>query len=228
MATTQLQIVNLSITSDSICPFCYLGLRKVDKAIDLAKKEGLPLKFVTKFEPYQLDPTLPVDHPVNKRERYEDRFGGKERVAAMEKMMKDRGHQVEPPIEFSYGGSVRQTIDSHRLIAKAHHIGGEDTQRKLVEALFKGYFTEEKDIGSHEFLSQAAESCGVMSKEEAIKFLSTDEMRSEVERGIHRARKLGISGVPFFIINGKYGVSGAQESETFLNIFRALAEGKEL
>ncbi|KAJ6588272.1 thioredoxin-like protein [Mycena capillaripes] len=221
-----LKPLSLQIISDSICPFCYLGYKQITLAMEAAKKENLPLDFKLRFKPYLLDPSLPSAAPLNKRERYNERFG-KANFEKMEQQMIARGKRVG--IDFSYGGMVRQTTDSHRLIEKAYQVGGEKTQRAFVEAVFSGYFEHEQDVGSHEFLAECAEKTGVFdSAEEARTFLAGTELKDNVGKDIMEAVQIGVSGVPFIIVDNKYAVSGAQGEETFLEIFRKLAGGKKL
>ncbi|GAA6020323.1 hypothetical protein JCM11491_005330 [Sporobolomyces phaffii] len=226
MSTTANKQINLEITSDSICPFCYIGFNRITNAITRAKAEALPLDFSLRFAPFLLDPTLPPSPGENKRERYVKRFGGREKVAKMEEAMIERGRECTPKIEFSYGGVVSQTTDSHRLIEKAYLVKGEQGQKALVARLFKSYFEEEQDPASHEVLSRDAETAGVMSKDEALAFLRSDELSKEVAAGIQKAQMRGISGVPFTIINDRLAISGAQEEDTFLEVFRKLAKGE--
>ncbi|KAJ7628346.1 thioredoxin-like protein [Roridomyces roridus] len=226
MAAMALRALSLEIISDSICPFCYLGYKQITLAMAAAKKESLPLDFKLRFKPFLLDPTLPTDEPINKRERYTSKFGAS-RVEAMERQMIARGKEVG--INFSYGGTVRQTTDSHRLIEKAYQTGGEPAQRAVVESLFAGYFENEQDIGSHEFLAQCAVNARVFaSTEEALAFLASGEMKESIVKGIMEARQLGVEGVPFVILDNKYAVSGAQGTDTFLQIFRKIAAGAKL
>ncbi|KAF7329679.1 DSBA domain-containing protein [Mycena kentingensis (nom. inval.)] len=225
-AATALRPLSLQIISDSICPFCYLGYKQVSLAMDAAKKENLPLDFKLRFKPFLLDPTLPTDKPVSKRERLSAKFG-KANLERMEQQMIARGKPVG--INFSYGGMVRQTTESHRLIEKAYLVGGEPTQRAVVEALFAGYFEHEQDVGSHEFLAECGVKAGVFStKEDAMAFFETDELRDGVQKDIVDAQRMGVEGVPFILLNNKYAVSGAQGEETFLQIFRKLASGDNL
>ncbi|BGP36812.1 hypothetical protein JCM10450v2_000705 [Rhodotorula kratochvilovae] len=224
-ATTKPVHLNLEITSDSICPFCFIGKRRIEEAI--RKSSHLPLTFSLRFAPFLLDPTLPASPGENKRERYIRRFGGAEKVRAMEEAMIERGRACDPPIQFSYGGVVSQTTDSHRLIEKAYELKGEEGQLALVERLFKSYFEEEADPGSHAILSRDAVTAGIFpSASEAQAFLASDELRDVVQAGIKKAQLRGISGVPFTIINDKLGISGAQEVETFVEVFEKIAKGE--
>jgi len=218
--------IKIDITSDSICPFCYIGKRKLERAISIAKDKGLNLSFKLQFHPFLLDPTLKEDTPVVKRDRYVSKFGGHERVQAMEKMMIERGKEVG--IDFSYGGKLRQTTKSHRLISYAYDKGGQGMQLVLVERLFKGYFEQEQDIGDLEFLSEQAVSAGLFTTaDEAKAWLATDEKKHEVTKEIRDAQMMGITGVPFFVINQKYAISGAEDPELFVEVFERFAGSKE-
>jgi len=220
-------LINISIVSDSVCPFCLLGLRKLQAAIKLFQQSSPSTQFALKFEPFLLDPTLPTDHGVNKRERYIKRFGGAEKVAAMEESMKARGKEYG--INFSYDGNVRQTTDSHRMLWKAYEKGGEKQQLALVDRLFSGYFEHAQDPAEPSWLAQQAAQAGVGSEEEMLAFLKSDEGKSEVAKGISNAQQLGINGVPFFILHKegegskRFGISGAQEPQTFQPVFEKLS-----
>ncbi|KAJ7056899.1 thioredoxin-like protein [Mycena amicta] len=243
MATMALKPLSLQVISDSICPFCYLGYRQLTLAMEAAKEEKLPLDFKMRFKPFLLDPSLPSDKAVNKRERYSSKFGAGN-FERMEQMMVARGKTVGinftcafysacfwclPLLCSSDGGSIRQTTQSHRLIEKAYLVGGESKQRAIVEAIFAGYFENERDVGDHDFLSDCAVKAGVFgSKEEALAFLATDELKDGVQKDIMDAMRMGVEGVPFILLNNKYAVSGAQGQETFLEIFRKLASGDRL
>ncbi|KAI5474400.1 protein disulfide oxidoreductase [Pseudohyphozyma bogoriensis] len=200
------------------------GFRRIKKAIAQAEAANLPLDFSIRFAPFLLDPTLPETPGEVKRERYERKFGGKEKVKAMEMAMIERGRGEG--IEFSYGGVVSQTTHSHRLIEKARQLKGEQGQLAFVERTFSTYFEKEGDPGSFDLLASDAEAAEVMSKEEALTFLNSDELKKEVQEGILKAQMRGISGVPFTIINDKLGISGAQETDTFLDVFKRIASGE--
>ncbi|KAL7417058.1 thioredoxin-like protein [Mrakia frigida] len=216
--------IKLDITSDAICPFCFIGLRKIQAAIASSKAKDPSLNFSLEFHPYLLDPTLSTT-PTNKRGRYIEKFGGAERVESMEKMMIARGKEVG--INFSYGGNLSQTHNAHRLLTLAYQKGGEKMQLDLVELLFKGYFEDEKDVGDFEFLSESAVGAGVFDSAEEVKsFLATKLLIPEIGKAYARAQALGIQGVPFTVVDGKYGISGAQESETFAEIFDKIAKGE--
>ncbi len=130
---------------------------------------------------------------------------------------------VSRSINFSYGGTIGNTVNSHRLIefSKQASQGGGAKTDALVNALFTRYFEQEKDISADETLISAAQEAGLpASKEELTTFLRSDALRKEVEAEMAHAAQAGVTGVPHFVINGKYAVSGAQEPDTFLHIFK--------
>lgn len=156
---------------------------------------------------------------MNKLERYAKRFGP-DRIQGMVTQMKANGRPWG--IDFSYGGNVGNTLNSHRLIeySKQESQGAGVHTDKLINRLFNAYFEREQDIADIEVLVDAAVQAGLpASAEEVRTFLKGDALRSEVESAVSDAQEAGISGVPHFIINNTYSVSGAQEPETFANIF---------
>lgn len=125
------KLINIEITSDSICPFCIVGYRRILSAIK--QTSHLPIDYSISFSPFMLDPTLPMSPGDNKRQRYNRRYGT-EMVENMEREMIARGKAEG--INFSYGGNISNTNDSHRLIEKAREIGGEKGQLAIVEKFF--------------------------------------------------------------------------------------------
>lgn len=124
-----------------------------------------------------------------------------------------------------YDGPVSSTHDYHRVLHAAYAKGGQDIQLPLAERLFSGYFEHQRDPGSRTWLAQEAVASGVFSSiEEANQFFQSDTYDAEVKQGYLAARKLGIAGVPFFVFEGKWAVSGAQPPEAFLDIFEELVK----
>lgn len=122
-------------------------------------------------------------------------------------------------LSISYDGTVRQTTLSQRLIAKAYEVGGEQLQQATIAAIYKKYFSEGKDIGDVEVMAPLVVDLGVFKDlEEATTWLNGSEGMEEYQKGIEKARGEGIQGVPFFRINDKWGISGAQEPETFVQV----------
>ncbi|KNC98000.1 thiol oxidoreductase FrnE [Spizellomyces punctatus DAOM BR117] len=210
------RVIPIEIVSDTVCPWCFVGKRRLEKAIAAAKNRNLPLEFKIKFKPFQLDPTLPKEG-VSKIKKYEAKFGP-ERIQQMIPHMQVVG--AAEGIKFSYDGLIANTVDSHRVLEYALQKGA---QLELVEELFKDYFERNKNIGDHEVLADAAARVG-LDKEEVLAYLKTDQGKHEVEEQIESAYRRRITGVPHFRINGTYSLGGAQDPEAFLEIFEALAK----
>ncbi|KAL7411606.1 DSBA oxidoreductase [Mrakia frigida] len=216
------KVIKIDITSDIICPWCFIGLKKIQGGIELAKIADPTLDFSIRFHPYNIDPTVPFK-PTDKRTRWEQHHGGKERVLKIEQMLIEKGNEVG--IKFSLGGNVSKTHNGHRLLELAFERGGEKTQLELMELLFKGYFENHQDPGDLSFLSKSAVEAGVCaSTDEAMKFLLSKSLSPEVYNAYLQGQARGVSGVPFTIVEGTYGVSGAQDSETFAEIFAKVAK----
>ncbi|KAG2188012.1 hypothetical protein INT44_000763 [Umbelopsis vinacea] len=214
MATT----IKVDIVSDTICPWCFIGKRRLEKAITSYQVSHPDTKFDIKWHPFELDPTLSKT-PANKLERYAAKFGAAKvdgLVEHMKRMGKGDG------INFSYGGPIANTIDSHRLIEWASKQGKQD---EVIEQLFKLYFEDEGNIGDLDQLADVAGKIG-LDKVEALEYLKTDKGTREIKDAILQSQMEGISGVPNFTIDSKYTLSGAQQPETFLEVFEEV--GKRL
>ncbi|SPO40911.1 uncharacterized protein PSFLO_06393 [Pseudozyma flocculosa] len=213
--------LRIKVTSDTICPFCFIGLRKLQRALATSPVvQSKAFDVDIEYLPFQLDPTLPVDRPESKLERYRAKFGA--RTDGMVEMMKGRG--LECGIHFSYGGPIRSTLLSHRLLSKSYLEGGSKLQLALIEKLFHSYFEQEGDPGDIDTLASLSGP--------PPSFLESKELLPEVEKKFHEARLKGISGVPHFEIEAgqpegkrvRAEVGGAQDSEAFVEIFGKIKE----
>ncbi|KAJ2549238.1 hypothetical protein EV175_004522 [Coemansia sp. RSA 1933] len=204
--------LDISIVLDTVCPWCYVGKRRLEKAIDLAKEKWPEFGVTIEYLPYQLDSQM--GNGLDKAEIYKKKFG--DRAEAITKRMEEAGRA--DGIEFKFAGKMSNTLDSHRLIDYAMCKGGAEVQEKVVEALMHKYFENEEDIGDIQVLSAAAEEAG-LDRQEAEKYLESDEGVDDVKRKASRVQGLGISGVPFYIINNRFGISGAETPEVFLDAF---------
>jgi len=170
-----------------------------------------------RWRPFELNRDLPAGKGINKMEMYNQKFG-EARTRQIIPQMAQVGQSVG--INFSYGGNVGNTFDSHRLIWYARKVGGSEAQDKIVESVFKAYFEEEKCLSDVAVLQDCAREAGL----DATNLLS-DSAMGEVETKAEQ-REFGRScrGVPKFIFNGNYAVGGAQESDTLLEIFKGIAD----
>ncbi|CAL5221167.1 g3307 [Coccomyxa viridis] len=204
--------IEIDITSDTVCPWCYIGKRRLERAIEQMQEEGK--QFEVRWHPFQLNPDAPPEGR-NKLEYYKQKFGS-DRTAHMIPMMKETFKKEG--LDYTMDGLTGNTLDSHRLIAYAGR-QGYDVQDKVVEELFKAYFTEGKYINDPEVLKEAAKAAGVEEYEWVIQDPSIvlDQVKHELK--LHAA---GVTGVPHFVINGRYHLSGAQDTSTFVEVLSQL------
>jgi predicted DsbA family dithiol-disulfide isomerase len=194
---------------------CYVGKVKLERGI-AAYKAAHPSSddtFSTTWFPFYLNPDAPKQG-IEKRQAYLQKFGP-ERIDAINERLRAVGRDVG--IDFKFGGRTGNTRDSHRLIQLAK-TKGPDVQTRLVGELFAGYFENERDITSHEFLQEAAEKAG-LDPSEVRDWLESDKGGREVDEEVRQAQMKLISGVPNFTIQGKFKVRGAQDPEGFVRIF---------
>lgn len=203
------QLVRIDITSDTVCPWCFVGKKNLDKAIEASKDQ---YDFEIKWHPYQLDPKAPKEG-VEKKEFYAKKFGPQSlrMEARMAEVYRNLG------LEYSLAGLTGNTLDSHRLVYFAGQQSPEK-QHDLVEEIFIGYFTQGKYVGDREFLLECAGKAGIEGAAEFLRDPSNGV--NEVEEDLRRD-SANITGVPFFLINdGKQKLSGAQPPEVFLKAFK--------
>ncbi|KAH6686852.1 DSBA-like thioredoxin domain-containing protein [Plectosphaerella plurivora] len=218
---------NIRIISDNVCPWCYVGKARLDKAISLYKRtypNGSEDTFNVSWSPFYLDPTAPTQG-IPWPQRAAQKFGA-DRVAAMEGRLRQIG--ASEGINFSFNGVVGNTRDSHRVIQLAKARENASTpglQSAVVRSIMKSYFEEDGDITSRDMLVAAA-ARGGLDAEETRRWLEEGKGGDEVDREVNEAFAIGVSGVPHFIIDGKYQVGGAQDPSEFIAQFVAIKEGK--
>ncbi|KAI8810425.1 thioredoxin-like protein, partial [Cladochytrium replicatum] len=197
---------------------CFLGKRRLEQGIEQAHKSNPNLTFKINWHPFQLDPTTP-EAGVDRRTHLIAKLGGAARLDQIHAHLGRLGKQAG--IDFEFDGTIGNTLKAHRLIAYSLQQGGAATQEKVVEALFKTFHEHGKNLGDVEVLGDAA-AVGGLDKAKVIEFLKTDDGLAEVKNEIKNAQRQNIHGVPNFIINKKYQLSGAQEPETFVEVFSQL------
>jgi len=205
----------IDVISDVVCPWCYIGKRKLEVA--LAKLGAEPGQAVTvRWHPFELNPDLP-SQGMPRAAYLEAKFGGAAPADAIYARVRAAGAEVDIPFAFERIRLQPNTLAAHRLIAWAQQRGDADA---LVERLFRAYFIEGRSIGAVDELVALAADAGLPS-DKARAMLLSDAYRSEVEAEYREARDAGISGVPFFIFNGRTAVSGAHDPETLLEAITA-------
>ena len=202
--------MKVTIVSDTICPWCYVGKRRFDRAL----AERTEIKPEIEWRPFQLNPEMPVEG-LDRKAYMRAKFGSDERAAEIYTAIREAGNGEDIPFAFDSISRVPNTTASHRLISWSLSSGRQD---ELVEELFRSYFLNGKDIGEIDVLVEAAAVVG-LDEAEARAFLSGDEGAEQAQAASMEAHRLGISGVPCFVFDGKYAVSGAQEPEVFSQVF---------
>lgn len=193
--------LTIDIVSDVICPWCFIGKRRLEKALKLL---GDPPGIRVVWRPFQLNPQMPPQG-IERRAYRTAKFGSWERSQALDAQVAAAG--AEEGISFAFGKMTRtpNTQDAHRLIWLAQQQGVQDA---VVERLFRGYFEEGLDLNDRAVLVRLALEGGIPASE-AEKLLAGDEGRADVLLEETRFKSLGVSGVPSFFFNDQPGFSGA-------------------
>ena len=213
--------VRIEIWSDVVCPWCYIGKRRLETAID---RTGLRDDIEVVYRSFELDPSSPRIPVETVAEHLGAKYGGGPEAG---QQMVDRVEAVaaEEGLVFRLGQAKRaNTVDSHRLLHLALAEGGPALQASLKEALLAAYFLKAENVADHDLLRRTALEVG-LDADRVEQVLATDEFADAVERDVREAASLGATGVPFFVIDRKYGVSGAQPADAFVQVLeRAWAD----
>jgi predicted DsbA family dithiol-disulfide isomerase len=207
-------MIRIDIVSDVICPWCFIGKRRLERAL----AAEAPGSIVVGWRPFQLNPDMPVEG-MSRKDYLRAKFGtddGGERY----KHVVAAGLEEGIPFAFERMQRTPNTVRAHRLIRFAEKHGAADA---VVEALFVAYFANARDIGDLDVLADVAGSAG-LDAVEARRYLASDEDDAIIRSEDKYARELGIQGVPCFVIERKYMVSGAQPAELFADVFRQVRE----
>ncbi|MBK8368585.1 MAG: DsbA family oxidoreductase [Bacteroidetes bacterium] len=201
--------MNVEIWSDVMCPFCYIGKRKFENALaKFPQKENINII----WKSFQLDPTTVTDTSLNTIDNLAEKKGwSKQQAQETTAQVTNIAKQVGLDFHFEKA-VVANSFDAHRLSHLAKKYG---KQNDLEEKLFLAYFTEGKNTADHSTLLQIGKDIGI-PEQEITAVLNSDTYANDVEQDITEAQQIGVRGVPFFVLDRKYAVSGAQESETFL------------
>jgi predicted DsbA family dithiol-disulfide isomerase len=208
--------MRIDIVSDVICPWCFVGKRRLEKA--LALRPEIPVEIV--WRPFQLNPDMPPEG-VDRGVYLAAKFGGDAHAERIHANVTAAGASVAIDFAFDRIGRTPSTRDAHRLIRRAAAEGCADA---VVEALFRAYFLEGRDIGDHAVLAEIAAGAG-MEASETGRFLASAAELEQVLAEERSARRIGVNAVPCFIFDGHYAISGAQEPEFFLPVFDLVQNG---
>jgi predicted DsbA family dithiol-disulfide isomerase len=195
------EILTIDIVSDVVCPWCYLGEKRLDAAL-----AGQAQSVVVRWRPYQLDPSIP-EGGLDRAEYLERKFGKGDRIKTAHHNLVRLGAELGLPFAFDRIKRAPNTLDAHRLIRWA---GSAGVQREVVDRLFKAYFVEGRNIGDRAVLVAIAAESG-LEADIVEKLLAEGADADLVRREIAEAQAIGVTGVPFFIFAGRLGVPGAQD-----------------
>jgi predicted DsbA family dithiol-disulfide isomerase len=211
--------IRVEIWSDVVCPWCYIGKRRFERALDQLDHE-VDVGYV--FRAFQLDPTASLGKSQPVVEAYARKFGGPERARAI--IERVTSVAAGEGLEFRLDRALRaNTLLSHRLLWLAEQPDSPVAQPVLKERLLQAYFHDGLDIGDPDVLAECAAEVG-FDRDAVVVFLESDGGLLEVREEIDQAIEYGISGVPAFVINGRWSIPGAQDTETFVNVFRQLKD----
>lgn len=216
---TDRQQIRIDVVSDVVCPWCFIGQKRLDKAIAAAPDVDVAVS----WRPFQLDPTIPAEG-VDRKAYMLGKFGSEEKLREIHARIEPLGEAEGIDFAFDAITVSPNTIDAHRLIRWAGAAGPE-VQNRLVRALFSLYFEQGQNIGDHAVLSDAAADAG-MDRAVVESMLAAGADRDAVADEAATASQMGITGVPCFLLEGKYAVMGAQDASTLADAIRQIAAAK--
>lgn len=205
-------MLTIDVISDVICPWCYIGKRRLEKAL------GDRVATV-RWHPFQLNPDMPREG-LDRRAYRIKKFGSWERSQELDAQVAAAGRGEGIAFNFDKQARTPNTLDAHRIIWLAGKRGVQDA---VVEALFLAYFTDGRDLSDRATLAEIAAGSG-LGRAEVDEMLGSDEGLDVIRAGEEQGRRLGVSGVPFFVVNEKVALSGAQPPELFLQAFEQAGE----
>jgi predicted DsbA family dithiol-disulfide isomerase len=209
-------IVQVDVFSDVVCPWCFVGRRRLERAVELL---GDKHEVRVTWKPFQLNSWIPPEG-MDRAEYRKAKFGSTERASSGDGRLQAIGREEGIELHFDAIKRTPNTFDAHRLIWLGAQRG---RQIEVVDALFRAYFQDGKDIGDHAVLTELGAEAG-LGADEVRRFLASTEGVTETDEEESVGRSLGIDGVPFFLFAGKYGVSGAQPAEVLVNVIEQVVE----
>ncbi len=205
----------VDVVSDVVCPWCYVGKRRLEAALALRDNANTAIR----WRPFQLDGTIPAEG-LDRVTYMTRKFGSLDRIAGIQERLTAIGADEGIAFDFAAIRRSPNTLDAHRLIRWADGLG---RQGDIVEALFRAFFVEGRDIGDRTVLAEIAAEQELDRSEAAAMLVSGRDVEL-VTHEIEMAHQIGVQGVPFFIFAGKLAVSGAESAEVLAG---AMAQATE-
>ena len=206
-------VISIDVVADVICPWCFLGKRRLDKALTQVSD----IKVEVNNRPFFLDPTIPPEG-LDRHKYMAEKFG-EARLATIHTPLEEMGAKDGVPYQFDKIKRTPNTLNAHRLIRWAQQAG---RQPAVVEALFMAYWNEGRDVGDHDTLAAIASESG-MDGREVAQLLKQDTDKQAVLTEAQRAVEMGVTGVPTFILQQRFGISGAQEVDVLVDAIKKVA-----
>jgi predicted DsbA family dithiol-disulfide isomerase len=210
-------VLHIDIISDVICPWCYIGKRRLEKAIAALDRQH---EVRARWLSFQLNPMMPKDG-ISRRDYRIKKFGSWERSQELDAKVGEVGKAEGIHFAFDKIERTPNTLNAHQLIWLADR---ERVQDAVVEALFRAYFTEGRNIGNRQTLLDVVGEAG-LDQHQAEAVLNRDDGQEAIKEAGEQARRFRVDGVPFFNIDGKITLSGAQPPDAFLDAFRQAVGG---
>ncbi|KAF8626395.1 hypothetical protein AX17_006562 [Amanita inopinata Kibby_2008] len=219
------RVVKLTLITDFICANCCVTQHELLSAMSYCKDTlHLPLAFELEHLPFRLiSPACLSENAKVDKKAFLTQWIGKEQFAKIELAISKWSEEKGIPVKFH--GVLSQSTRAHRLCQKAYRLGGQKLQTPILCGISKVYLEDAQDIGDNNVLADLAERVGMMTREQAIQFLESDELEKEVNDMCVAARSKGITGVPMTIIDGKWAITGSQSADVYVQIFKRLAVG---
>lgn len=215
--------LKIDVVSDVVCPWCFIGKRHLDRALELWRAEQPDCAVTVHWRPFFLNPDTPeAGEPY--RPFLEKKFGGPKQLEEIWQRVSAAGRTAGIEFAFEKIELRANTLNAHRLIHHAQAKVGADATvtAALVEALFAAQFLEGRHVGDRAVLADVAAACG-MDRAAVLSYLESDDDAEAVRGGGSEAQRMGISGVPFFIFDQRLAASGAQPPEALLQVMRQAA-----
>ena len=212
--------IKVDIWSDVACPWCYIGKRKLENAIDAFTAEGSQTPILVEYHSFLLNPDMPVDYEGSQTDYLAEHKGmPRDQVISMTERLKGIAAAVGLNYDMEHM-HMTNTVLAHQLL---HYAKTQGKQVQMKERIMSAHFVEALHVGRIDVLAQLAADIG-LDRAEVMRVLESDEFIPAFEADVEQARAYGISGVPFFVIDGKYGISGAQNAEVFVGAFNQVLE----
>jgi predicted DsbA family dithiol-disulfide isomerase len=209
-------VIKIDVVSDVVCPWCYIGKRRLEKAMQQLSSE---YTFEVEYHPFELNPDMPAQG-VNQKAYLTDKFGSEDRYDQITNHTTQVAATEGLTFNFDKQNTSPNTRKAHAIVQLAK-LKGKDLA--VIEDLFKAYFTDGVDLTDDKNLIALAVQAGI-EREDLELLLADKNSLIRIAALEKEMSKLGISGVPFYIINSKYGISGAQSSETFMQVFKEVSQ----